>query len=147
MTIISRSHTGEIAQWLERLPAMQKVPGLNPSCAAWIWVYYSCGSAKSSARDVEQGCRLCMHACKSMHGRKRTWMTKRKSRGPETGRYHAPTHCPPKSEMGWLQQMSAVRKKNDEPTRNPNKGNATTTTTTTTDRMKLIAKMQHSTGY
>ena len=27
---------GKIAQWLERLPAMQKVPGSNPGRVAWI---------------------------------------------------------------------------------------------------------------
>ena len=49
-------------------------------------VYYSC-SATSSARDVKQGCSLRTHAFKIMRGLKRTWMTKRKSRGPETYRY------------------------------------------------------------
>ena len=29
------------------------------------------------------------HAFKIMHGRKKTWMTKGKSRGPETNRYPA----------------------------------------------------------
>merc|ERR1711954_361554 len=59
-----------------------------------IWVYYAYGSATSSARDAKQGCRLCTHAFKFMHGRKRTWMTKRKSRGPETDRYqHTCTFC------------------------------------------------------
>ena len=43
------------------------IPG--PGGAAWIWVYYPCGSATSSARDVKQGCRLCTHAFKIMHGR------------------------------------------------------------------------------
>ena len=43
------------------------IPG--PGGAAWIWVYYPCGSATSSAWDVKQGCRLCTHAFKIMHGR------------------------------------------------------------------------------
>ena len=40
----------------------------------------------SSARDVKQGCSLRTHAFKIMRRLKRTWMTKRKSRGPETNR-------------------------------------------------------------
>ena len=51
-----------------------------------IWLYHPCSSAMSSARDVKQGCRLCTHAFKIMHGCLRTWMTKRKSRGRETYR-------------------------------------------------------------
>ena len=47
---------------------------------------YPCGSATSSARDVKQGCRLCTHAFQIMHRRKRSWMTKGKSRGPEIDR-------------------------------------------------------------
>ena len=41
------------------------------------------------AHNVKQGCSLRTHAFKNMRGLKRTWMTKRKSRGPETGRYPA----------------------------------------------------------
>ena len=46
-------------------------PGSIPGSggAVGIWVYYPCGSATSSARDVKQGCRLCTHAFKIMHGR------------------------------------------------------------------------------
>ena len=46
-------------------------PGSIPSLggAVGIWVYYPCGSATSSARDVKQGCRLCTHAFKIMHRR------------------------------------------------------------------------------
>ena len=84
-----------LVQRLARRPPHTTVRVRFPAraCAVWIWVYYSCGSATSSARDVKQGCRLCTHAFKIMHGRKRTWMTKRKSRGPETDRWcrHAQT--------------------------------------------------------
>ena len=46
-------------------------PGSIPGSggAVGIWVYYLSGSATSSARDVKQGCRLCTHAFKIMHGR------------------------------------------------------------------------------
>ena len=53
----------------------------------WIWVNYPCGSATSFARVVKQGCRLCTHAFKIMHGCWTwtwTWITKRKSKGLET---------------------------------------------------------------
>ena len=50
---------GKIAQWLERLPAMQKVPGSNPGRAAWIWVYYSYGSAGLFGWDVKPRSGLC----------------------------------------------------------------------------------------
>ena len=54
---------------------------------------YLASISPPSARGVKQGCRLCTHAFKIMHGRKRTWMTKRKSRDPETDRWcwHAQT--------------------------------------------------------
>lgn len=44
-------------------------PGSIPGSggATGIWVYYSCGSATSFARDVKQGCRQCTHAFKIMH--------------------------------------------------------------------------------
>ena len=85
------------------------IPG--PGGAAWIWVYYPCGSATSSARDVKQGCRLCAHAFKIMHGRKRTWMTKRKSRGPETNRYPA---CREHPYLGRIVKMLTVAEYNQE---------------------------------
>ena len=81
------SVTRKIDQWLERLPAMQKVPSSNPGRSAWIWVYYSSGSAASFGWDVKPRSGLRAHAFKNMRGPKRTWMTKRKSRGPETYKY------------------------------------------------------------
>ena len=62
-------------------------------CAGWIYVYYSCGSAASFGWDVKPRSGLRAHAFKIMRGPKRTWMTKRKSRGPETDRYRI--HVPP----------------------------------------------------
>ena len=50
---------GDIAQWLERPPTMQQVLGSNPGRAAWIWVYYSCGSAASFGWDVKPRSGLC----------------------------------------------------------------------------------------
>ena len=55
--------------------------------AVGIWVYYPCGSAASFGWDVKPRSGLRAHAFKIMRGPKRTWMTKRKSRGPETYRY------------------------------------------------------------
>ena len=69
-----------------RGPGFESRPG---HCAGWIWVYYSCGSAASFGWDVKPRSGLRAHAFKNMRGPKRTWMTKRKSRGPETGRYPA----------------------------------------------------------
>ena len=43
----------------------------------------------SSARDFKQGCSLWSHALNIMHRRKRTWMTKQKSRGAKTRQYPA----------------------------------------------------------
>ena len=60
------------------------IPGSGITCAVWILVFYSYSSATSSLRDAKQKCRLCTHASKFMHRRKRTWMTKLKSWGPET---------------------------------------------------------------
>ena len=54
-------------------------------------------------RDIKLRSSLCMHAFKFMHGLKRTWMTKRKSRGPETGRYPA---------CMWLLQTEACQSRN-----------------------------------
>ena len=87
--MIKQRYTGPIAQWLERWPAMQKVLGSNPGRAAWILVYYwySCGSIASFGWDVKPRSGLRAHAFKNMRGPKRSWMTKRKSRGPETYRY------------------------------------------------------------
>ena len=62
---------------------------INISCPGhrvYPWERYLSSIFPPSARGVKQGCRLCTHAFKIMHGRKRTWMTKRKSRGPETDR-------------------------------------------------------------
>jgi len=42
----------------------------------------------SSAMDIKQGCRLCTHAFKFMHRRKRTLITKRKSRGLDSAGMH-----------------------------------------------------------
>ena len=39
--------------------AMQKVLGLHPRRVAWIWVYYSCGSAASFGWDVKPRSSLC----------------------------------------------------------------------------------------
>ena len=66
-------------------------PGSIPGSggAVGIWVYYPCGSATSFGWDVKPRSGLRAHAFKNMRGPKRTWMTKRKSRGPETGRYPA----------------------------------------------------------
>ena len=50
---------GEIAQWSERLPAMQKVPGSNSGRAVWIWVYYLCDSVASFRWDVKLRSGLC----------------------------------------------------------------------------------------
>ena len=64
---------------VEHSPRMPRVPGSNPgpgTVPACILVYYSCGGAPSSARDVKQGCSLRTHAFKNMRGLKRTWMTK-----------------------------------------------------------------------
>ena len=64
-------------------------PGSIPGSggAVGIWMYYSCGSAASFRWDVKPRSGLRAHAFKIMRGPKRTWMTKRKSRGPETYRY------------------------------------------------------------
>ena len=64
-------------------------PGSIPGSggAVGIWVYYPCGSATSFGWDVKPRSGLRAHAFKNMRGPKRTWMTKRKSRGPETYRY------------------------------------------------------------
>ena len=64
-------------------------PGSIPGSggAMGIWVYYPCGSAASFGWDVKPRSGLRAHAFKNMRGPKRTWMTKRKSRGPETYRY------------------------------------------------------------
>ena len=55
----------------------------------------------SSARDIKQGRSLRTHAFKNMRRLKRTWMTKRKSRGPETYRYGRHIY-PTKVEWSWL---------------------------------------------
>ena len=52
-------------------------------------MYYSCGSAAPFGWDVKPRSGLRAHAFMIMRGPKRTWMTKRKSRGPETDRYPA----------------------------------------------------------
>ena len=100
-------------------------------------VYYSC-SATSSARDVKQGCSLRTHAFKIMRGLKRTWMTKRKSRGPETYR-HGRHLNPTKAEWSWLHTrhfrlLESLSVQCGNPrvnglTRNPNKGIAKKTKT------------------
>ena len=70
-------------------------PGSIPGSggAVGIWVCYPCGSATSFGWDVKPRSGLRAHAFKNMRGPKRTWMTKRKSRGPETYRWcrHAQT--------------------------------------------------------
>ena len=70
-------------------------PGSIPGSggAVGIWVCYPCGSATSFGWDVKPRSGLRAHAFKIMRGPKRTWMTKRKSRGPETYRWcrHAQT--------------------------------------------------------
>ena len=72
------------------LASQLKGPGFESGsghCADWIRVYYACGSAASFRWDVKPRPGLRAHAFKNMRGPKRTWMTKRKSRGPETYRY------------------------------------------------------------
>ena len=68
---------GEIAQWLAcrpgRLRSQVRIP---PS---------------SSARDVKLGVQSVYARISIMHGLKRTWMTMRRCRGPETRRYPACT--------------------------------------------------------
>ena len=68
------------------LNSQSKGPGFDYGpgghCADWIWVYYSCGSAASFRWDVKPRSGLRAHAFKNMRGPERTWMTKRKSRGP-----------------------------------------------------------------
>ena len=71
---------------VERPPPNQKGPGFKSRpghCAGWIWVY---GSAASFGWDVKPRSGLRAHAFKIMRRPKRTWMTKQKSRGPETYR-------------------------------------------------------------
>ena len=53
----------------------------------------TCFPCLPAAREVKQGCSLRTYAFKIMRGLKRTWMTKQKSRGPETvrSRRHAQT--------------------------------------------------------
>ena len=57
-----------------------------------LYVIYK-RSATSVGCDIKPRSSLCTHAFKFMHGLKRTWMTKQKSRGPETDRLcrHAKT--------------------------------------------------------
>ena len=83
------------ADFLPEGPGFQSRPG---RCAGWIWVYYSWGSAASFGWDVKPRSSLCAHAIKIMRGPKRTWMTKRKSRGPETYIYGRHTKNPTKAE-------------------------------------------------
>ena len=75
------------------------------------WERYLTSISPPSARGVKQGCRLCAHAFKIMHGRKRTWMTKRKSRGPETNRYPA---CREHPYLGRIVKMLTVAEYNQE---------------------------------
>ena len=55
------------------LDSPHNYPGSIPGsgmCSVDIWVYYSSGSAPSSARDVKQGCSLHTHTFKNMRGLK-----------------------------------------------------------------------------
>ena len=48
-------------------------PGLIPVSGGAVGMdVLPCGSTTSSARNVKQGCRLCTHVFKIMHGRLRT---------------------------------------------------------------------------
>ena len=54
----------------------------NRAALAWIYDMY----VKSFGWDIKPRCSLHTHAFKFKHRLKRTWMTKRKSRGPGTHR-------------------------------------------------------------
>ena len=108
-------------------------PGSIPGSggAAWIWACYPCGSAATARWDVKPRSGICMHAFKIMRGPKRTWMTKRKSKGPETYRYGRHIN-PTMAEWSWLHtrhlrllKSLSVQCRNlraNRLTRNPNKG-------------------------
>ena len=69
-----------------------------------LYAIYFISISPSSAREVKQECRLRAHAFKIMHGPKRTWMTKRKSRGPETYRYGRHINIKSQTINGQLKQ-------------------------------------------
>ena len=83
-------------------------PGSIPGSggAVGIWVCYPCGSAASFGWDVKPRSGLRAHAFKFMRGPKRTWMTKRKSRGPETYRWCRHAQTP------WKRNMAAYGRAN-----------------------------------
>jgi len=82
-------------------PARVRSPAL--ACSGVVWLYYSWDNTALSVRDVKQGCSVRTYAFKIMHRPKRTWMTQRKSKGPETDRYPA---------WMWLLQTGACRSRN-----------------------------------
>merc|ERR1712074_67449 len=103
-----------------------------PGHRVYPWERYLSSISPPSARGVKQGCRLCTHAFKIMHGRKRTWMAKRKSRGPETYRYGRHINPTKAGEAGctldtsdcWsLSVCSVGTQRVNGLTRNPNMGN------------------------
>ena len=75
----------QVAQWIRLLAHNQEVMSSNLIQAV------TCSSRHlllpSPRGTLIQGCSLRTHAFKNMRELKRTWMTKRKSRGPETYRY------------------------------------------------------------
>ena len=68
---IYRHTSGSRGVMVNTLHSPYNDPGSIPGSrgAVGIWVYYTCGSATSFTRDVKQGCRMCTHAFKFMHGR------------------------------------------------------------------------------